>query len=404
VAVGLVTSGWLVWRHETRFHEHVSAAQGGAPTALGSGAPAAPDRMVRRTSDSYGVDGGLSIDTAGDGIVARDLRTGKDYWRYGRDGTELGKVGFTGDGDVVASWWKDGVVVATDVRTGKPRWHAQVSYGDPDGSSGGFAAIRLVGGLVLTESRDELTAFAADDGTLAWHAAIPEGCGLDSGGVLSLRDAVVARARCTATKDAPLLLGFDVHRGTLRWRVNNGLDQLLRADDHTLVTSAWTAFRTGAAVDVSGSEPAVRTLPFPDDHPLSAAGGGVMVSQYNTGGRDLEAFDIASIQPQWTRQPAAGTRFGQPLIADGRVYVVQQPGPSPSGTRPADGLDLIVLDARTGRQLHSTRLPAVPPAGALQDLSSDADLVPWQADAGVVVVGWAGTFLGLTGDLLVVSQ
>jgi hypothetical protein len=409
VAVALVVSGWLVWRHATRFHEHVSAARGAFPAPLGDGAPGAPDRVVRLTSDSYGMDGGLSIDAVSDGIVARDLRTGKDYWRYGRDGTELGKVGFAGDGDTVATWWKDGVVVTTDVRTGKPRWHAQVSYGDPDGAGDReFASIRLIGGLVMTESRDEITAFAADDGRRVWGAAIPKGCGLDSGDMFSVRDAVVARARCAGTgDDAALLLGFDIHRGTLRWRVTNGLDQLLRADDQTLVTSTWTGLRLGAVVDVSGDEPVVTTLPFPDDHPSLAAGAGIVLCADNAGQTQdgtLEAFGVADGQFRWTRHPAQGMRFGQPLIANGRVYVVQQPGAPAGGTSRVDGSDLVVLDARTGGALHAMRLPAAPPDGASRDVSFAAGLAPWQAGDGVVLIGWTGMFGSATGDLLVVSQ
>jgi outer membrane protein assembly factor BamB len=362
--------------------------------------------VARRTSASYGVDGALSIDADSDDIVARDLRTGKDYWRYGRDGTELGEVGFTGLGDIVASWWKDGVVVATDVRTGKPRWHAQVPYGDPDSATNeGFAWIGLVEGLVLTESRDQLTAFAADDGELVWRAAIPKGCRLDSGGVSSMRDAVMARGRCTGTEDdAPLLLAFDVRRGTLRWRVTNGLDRLLRADDHTLVTSAWTRLRVGARVDVSGSEPVVTTVPFPNDHPMRAAGAGIMLCEDTAGDGTLEAYDVADGRPRWTQRPAADTRFGQPLIADGRVYVIQQPRQSGSGTSPADGGDLVVLDAGTGRQLHVTRMPAMPLDIVSQEISVAPELAPWQAGNGVVIIGWEGIFIGATGDLLVLSE
>jgi outer membrane protein assembly factor BamB len=406
-AVGLLIGGWLVWWHATRFHEHVSAARGALPAPLGSGAPDAPDRVVRRTSDSYGVDGALSIDAVGDGIVARDLRTGKDYWRYGRDDTELGRVGFAGD--TVASWWRDGVVVATDVRTGKPRWHAQVSYGDPDGAGDrDFASIALINGRVLTESRDELTAFAADDGKLVWRAAIPKGCGLDSGGVFSVLDAVVARARCTGTKDDdPLLLGFDIRRGTLRWRVTNGLGRLLRADDHTLVTSSWTGLKVGAVVDVSGDQAVVRTLPFPDEYPSRAAGSGLMLCEDVTGqvqDGTLVAFDIVDGRPRWTRHPSAGTRFGQPLMADGRVYVVAQPSLSKGATSGGYGVDLVVLDAGTGRQLHATRLSATPPDGASQIVGPGTQLGPWQAGDGVVVLGWEGMFSSPVGDLLVVAE
>jgi outer membrane protein assembly factor BamB len=179
----------------------------------------------------------------------------------------------------------------------------------------------------------------------------------------------------------------------------------LRADDHTPVTSAWTEFTLGAVVDVSGSEPAVKTLAFLDDHhPMLGAGAGVMFCEDTAGDRTLEAFDVADGRPRWTQRPAAGTRFGQPLIAAGRVYVIQQTGQSESDTSIADGVDVVVLEARTGRQLHATRLPGVPPDGASQDISFATELAPWQAGNGMVIFGREGMFMGTTGDLLVVSE
>jgi hypothetical protein len=409
VVVALAVGGWLGWRHATRFHEHVNGARGAFPAALASQAPSTPDRVVRRTSGSYGVDGALSIDTASDGIVARNLLTGKEYWHYGRDRTELGTVGFTGGGGTVATWWKDGVVVGTDVRSGKARWHAKVSYGEPDGAGDqDFAAVRVISGLVVTESRDELTAFGEDNGKRVWSAALPKGCDLSSGGVFAVRAALVARAQCAGPdKDAGQLLAFDVRRGTLRWRVTNGVDQLSRADDHTLVTSLWTGLGVGAVVDVSGSKPVVRTRSFPDDHPLISAGDGIMLCDDNsakTSDGALEGFGVADGRPRWTRHAAKDTRFGYPLMADGRVYVVQQPVQSRDESPGAGPADLLVFDARTGRQLHAMRLPTIPQDSASQDTGSTAVLAPWQAGHGVVAIGWEGMFSGITGDLLVVAK
>ena len=410
VVVSLAVGGWLGWRHMTRFHEHVSGAHGAFPAALGSEAPSAPDRLVRRTSDSYGVvDGALSIDSASDGIIARNLRTGKEYWHYGRSRTELGKIGFTAASDTIATWWKDGVVVATDVRSGKPRWHAKVPYGDPyTTSSREFATVRVLNGLVVTESRDQITAFATDNGKRAWTGAIPKGCDLDSGGVFAMRNAVVARAHCAGPDDDALqLLGFDVRRGAVRWRVTSGDDQLVRADDHTLVTSLWTGPRIGAVVDVTGDKPAIKRRPFPQDDLALAADAGIMLcvdTSNKTPDGTLAAFGVADGQPRWTRQPAKGTRFGQPLLADGRVYIVQQPSMSQHEMPRAGRSDLLVLDVRTGQQLHAMPLPSMPLDLGSKYIGSAAALTPWQADDGVVAIRWDGMFSGTTSDLLVVSK
>ncbi|MEW1866242.1 MULTISPECIES: PQQ-binding-like beta-propeller repeat protein [unclassified Streptomyces] len=409
VVAALAVGGWLALRAGNPYHEHVGGAQGAFPTALGSGAPAAPDRVLRRTSQSYGVDGGLSVDETDDGVAAHDLRTGKEYWHYGRSGTELGTVGLTGSGGTVATWWKDGTVVGTDVRTGKPRWHAKVTYGKPAGSSDTFAALDVVSGLVVVESRDAITAFAEDSGKRVWRGAVPKGCRLSSGGVFAMRGAVVARAECAGTgkagDDLPLI-AFDTRRGTVRWKVDSGLNRLRPVDDHTLVTSLWTRDGIGAVVDVSGRTPRVTTWPVPALHPTEAAGDGIMLCADNTAGSSdgtLVAYDVADRTKHWTRRPAKDTRLGPPLIEDGRVYVVQQPLLPRSGTPKAVASDLLVLDARTGRQLHSTRLPPVRPASG-ETGDTFAALTPWQAVDGVVAVQWTGMFSGTDDDLLVLAQ
>lgn len=412
VVAGAV-AGWLEWRHAHRFHEHVSGAQGAFPTALGDTAPAAPARVLRHTSNSYGVmDGALSIDEASDGIVARNLRTGKEYWHYGRSKAVLGRVAFTGGGDTVATWWQDGVVVGIDVRSGKPRWHAKVSYGIHDpAKDDDFAGIDFAGTLVVAASGDGITAFDEHSGKRVWKGAIPNGCVLGSGGAVAMRGAVVTRARCRGSDDqAEQLLGFDVRHGTLRWRVVDGLHSLVPADDHTLVTSQWTARRTGASVDVSGTKPVVTTRRADDEDPTVAAGGGIALGDYQADGVRLTAYGVTDGGKRWTWKPAKGRTFGRPLIADGRVYVVQQPSASSSSPSLDEkitvrGADLVVLDAATGRQLHSTPLPSLTSDLGQYDISSDARLQITQAGHGVTAIGWAPSILSGTdiGDLLVLT-
>lgn len=409
VVAALAVGGWLVLRGGPDYHEQAGGPQGDFPTAAASGAPGAPGRVVRQTAQSYGVDGGLSIDQAADGIVARGLETGKVYWRYGRSSTDLGQVDFTGDGRTVATWWRDGVVAAIDVRTGKPRWHAKVTYGDPVGSSNTFAAIDVVSGLVVVESVDGITAFAEDGGKRVWRGAVPKDCTLSSGGVFAMRGVVVARAKCAGKGDSDddlPLLAFDTHSGAVGWRVDSGINHLRPVDDHTLVTSLWSEEGVGAVVDVAGRTPHVSTWPVPALRPSVAAGDGIMLSVDNTV-RALDgtpvAYDVAGRRTAWTHHPAKGTRFGLPLIEDGRVYVVQQ-APLASNRAPeAAPSDLLVLDARTGRQLDSMRLPPVAPASR-EPGDPDTALAPWQAAAGVVAVRWNAMLAGTTADLLVVGS
>jgi hypothetical protein len=406
-------AGWLEWRHAHRFHEHVTGARGAFPAAVGDAAPAAPDRVLRRTTNSYGVmDGAVSIDGTNDGIVARNLRTGQDYWHYGRGKTVLGRVALTGGGDTVATWWQDGLVVGIDVHSGKPRWHAKVSYGIHNpAKETDFADFDIAGDLVVAMTGDRIAAFDEHSGKHVWNGAIPHGCVLRSDGAAAMRGAVIARAQCHGSDDeSDQLLGFDVRRGTLRWRTVDGIHPLISADDHTLVTSEWTVRQTGAVIDVSGTKPVVTTRKGDGEDPTMTAGGGIVLGDHDADGVRLTAYGVTDGGKRWTWRPAKGMTFGRPLIADGRVYVVQQPSakasPSSDEAATVSGADLVVLDAATGRQLHSTRLPSLTSDLDSFVIPSEARLEPSQAGHGVVAVGWASTIFtsGDTGDLLVLAE
>lgn len=86
------------------------------------------------------------------------------------------------------------------------------------------------------------------------------------------------------------------------------------------------------------------------------------------------------------------------------MYVVQQPQLAQDGAPKAGRSDLLVLDARTGRQLHDTPLSALPEDTETAETGSWAQLLTWQAGGGSVSIGWSGMFGSLTGDLLVVTQ
>ena len=71
-AGALAAGGWLWARHGPDYHEHVSAASGTYPAALGTAPPDAPDRLLRRTADTYGIVGALSVDEIADPGLRKD--------------------------------------------------------------------------------------------------------------------------------------------------------------------------------------------------------------------------------------------------------------------------------------------------------------------------------------------
>lgn len=187
----------------------------------------------------------------------------------------------------------------------------------------------------------------------------------------------------------------------------NDFEELVRADDDTLVTAMWGYRGGGARVDVSGKQPVITTRRSPDETVSIASDAGIMVcdtTSHDLPERTLTAFGVADGQQRWARQPAEGTRFGWPLLVDGRVYVVQQPELSNRHIPQTGPSELLVLDARTGRQLHTMRLPALPVDSERLAHDPSASLTAQQAVGGVVTIGWSGLFAGPTGDQLVVAE
>ncbi|MFI0718219.1 PQQ-binding-like beta-propeller repeat protein [Streptomyces sp. NPDC021224] len=421
VAIAVAAGGWLWVRQGEDHHESVTTAAGAYPAAFGSAPPDAPGRAIRRTADSYGVTGALSVDEIADrdlhhdGVEAHDLRTGRSYWRYTRTGTDLDRVALSGTGDTVAVWWEDGLITGLDVRTGTPRWRQKLSYGDLPGDSGGIADLRMSGGLVLAQRRADLTAYDAASGKKKWTAELPEGCGQTYGMVRLMAKTVVAEGMCGKPQENQLF-GFDEQSGALRWKLADKFRSLRPADDHTLVSSMWTDEGTGATVDVSGAKPAVTTFSAGPDFPAVAAGGGILLCSDNSPQNRqhegaLAAFGLTDHRQRWTAQAAEGLRYGRPLLVGDRVYVVQQPTrvELDDDLKPRfDRYDarLVVIDAATGRQLSSTPVPPPTPDSSWNQVGSDSELAPQQATSGVVTVAWEGTGLisSVINDLSVMGR
>jgi hypothetical protein len=412
VAAG--AGGWLGLRGPD-YHERLTRGRGPVPAALGTGAPAAPDRTLRRLHDSYGVLGGLSLspvnDADGDqeGVAARSVRTGRTYWTYRRN---VAVAELAADKSTLVVWWKDGVIAALDPGTGRTRWHAREKYGDATGDDD--PGLSVADGLVVTVRADGLTARAEGNGHRVWRAGAPKGCTLDPQGVIGLRGVVTVHAECP--DDAGWRYAYDTRTGAVRWRENEGPGTLLRAGDTTLAASAWKdegRGRTrGAVLDTGvrgGSRPVVTTSRvLRDVQPSVAAGSGILLCVDNTSDDKhgaLIARGLTDLGVRWRRGPAHGTEFGNPLVAGGRVYVVQQPLPANAITPGKGTARLLTLDAATGRLLHTTALPALPLDEATKDVGIHPALAPVQAIDGVVTVGWGGggLFSAQTEDLLVVS-
>ncbi|MFD3377162.1 MULTISPECIES: hypothetical protein [unclassified Streptomyces] len=104
----------------------------------------------------------------------------------------------------------------------------------------------------------------------------------------------------------------------------------------------------------------------------------------------LDAYDALDGHRAWRLRAPSGSRLGSARIADGRVYVVRHPIHTDADrgrrVRRVRG-ELLVLDADTGRLLHTLRLPSttVPESGdsAILDVGDATD-----GTDGTVTVRW----------------
>ncbi|GGN95306.1 hypothetical protein GCM10011579_095740 [Streptomyces albiflavescens] len=111
----------------------------------------------------------------------------------------------------------------------------------------------------------------------------------------------------------------------------------------------------------------------------------------------LHAYGTRDGRSSWQLRAPAGQEYGFPKIADGRVYVVRQPFLTEGDTGRRIHADLLVLDADTGRLLHTLRLPSMT-APDDYDYFVKLDIVD-VAD-GAVSIGWRDG----EGDLLIATD
>ncbi|WP_435226636.1 hypothetical protein [Streptomyces sp. Tue6028] len=111
----------------------------------------------------------------------------------------------------------------------------------------------------------------------------------------------------------------------------------------------------------------------------------------------LHAFGTRDGQSSWQLWAPAGQEYGLAKIADGRVYVVRQPLLTETDTGRRIHADLLVLDAGTGRLLHTLRLPSMT---VPDDYDSFVKLDILDAADGALSVGWRDG----EGDLLIATN
>lgn len=420
LVLALGAGGWQAYARFTEDddgpREWTKGPYGKAPAALGKSAPGRPGETVRALDQvPEAIVGGLALydGTTGDGgtrLTAVDLRTGRTYWEYGRD-AYLHDLGI-GD-ELAVLWWRDGGLTAVDLRTGKPRWRTEGPRRSTDRHHGLVTNITVMDRTVLVESQKELWALSSADGKRRWRAAPPKGCEewspVDE--ALPLREVYVVEAG--GCPDDPALdddpqtdrmaqVGLDTDTGTVRWRFPHdaAIQPYLPANGTTVVLAP--ARRNGgmAVTDVSGRRPGTRTLPFPDGERGRGATAHTLVAQADDGPDALRGYALADGRRRWTHRAATGTRLGRALVADGRVYVVEQPFMVAGLRTPAGPSRLLVLDAERGGLRYSVDLPELDRSGS----GAAPQLVPSHVGDGVVAVSWDRMTSTVDADVLILTD
>ncbi|MFD4947040.1 PQQ-binding-like beta-propeller repeat protein [Streptomyces sp. NPDC058409] len=402
LVVVCLTLAWLYdWYAE---RDRVTGAQGPFPAVFAAGSPVAPEHVIRR---SAGVDvtlvHGMSLEWTGPGVKAVNLRTGKEYWRYERRDSGGTMWSFEVSARTVVAGFDDGKLVGIDLRTGKPLWHEKIPHDD------GFRGVSLTGGQAVTEAPGAVRAFDERDGRSLWTVKTPGNCPeVLVHTVYALPDHVSAvHAMCnvsSVTKDEySLLLGIDNRTGELLWqRRTRDPEQVVRGDAHTLVAPApGPGGRTYVQLlDVNREGATARGELATDSwNPAGAGDGTVLVGADADGGTEdhitvLHAFDTTDGHLAWRLKAPSGREYGFGKIADGRVYVVRQPFLTGADVGRRIRADLLVLDADTGRLLHTLRLPAmtVPDDSDhfvkldVLDVADGATSIGWRDDDGDLLI------------------
>ncbi|MET9890376.1 PQQ-binding-like beta-propeller repeat protein [Streptomyces sp. NPDC006465] len=391
IVLVLLVIGLLVSRSRNPSGDVFTGARGPFPAAFAAGAPIAPERVVRRTADERALAHGLSLRWTGFGVTALNLRTGKEYWRYERREPKDVVMDFKASERTAVIGHADGRLVGIDLRTGKLLWRAEIR-------EHGYRSVDLVRGQVVTGAPGAVRAFDERDGRSLWTVKMPESCAdVLVFSVHALPDHLSAvHVMCNVTSvdrdEYDVLLGVDDRTGKVLWR-RRTVDPKETAwgDGHTVVAADLDRQRTVQLLDMNrqGISPRA-TLPL-DGWDVVAAGSGTVLSGTDPKERSqehdtlLRAYDARDGHPSWQVRAPAGQEYGFPEITDGRVYVVRQPFLTDADTGRRIHAELLILDAGTGRLLHTLRLPVMT---ARSDSGYFGKLDIFDIADGALSIGW----------------
>ncbi|MEV0929841.1 PQQ-binding-like beta-propeller repeat protein [Streptomyces phaeochromogenes] len=349
----------------------VTGAQGPFPAAFGTEAPVAPEHVMRRKTGERVLVHGLSVESTTNGARAVNLRTGKEYWRYERQDESSVAMSFDVSERTVVIAYRE-ALVGVDLRTGKRLWREDLGDGEA------FRSVRLGAGQALTEVPGAVRAFDERDGRSLWTAKTPKSCpevGVYDAYALPDHVSAVPVLCNVASLDMDaeqyyLLLGVDNRTGKALWQRRTSHPRgAVRGDAHTLAAPKPDTDDALAVqlLDMSREGATPRAdLDTTAWNPVGAGSGTVLLATDAQGDGDgnhdtvLHAYDTEDGRLSWRLKAPTGQEYGSGVIADGRVYLVRQPLLTKADAkRRIRGAELLVLDADTGRALHTLRLPAM---------------------------------------------
>ncbi|MHB9847665.1 PQQ-binding-like beta-propeller repeat protein [Streptomyces krungchingensis] len=397
----LLAVGGLADWHESQ--DVFTGAHGPFPPAFAVGAPLAPEHVKRRTSDQHALVHGLLLQDTTSGVRAVNLATGKEYWRYERrDGNDV-SWGFEVSERTVVVGHADGRLVGIDLRTGRLLWRVEIG-------EDGYRSVELAGHQVVTGAPGAVRAFDERDGHSLWTVKTPQSCPeVLVHSVHALPDHLSAvHVMCNVTSlkldEHHLLLGVDNRTGKVLWQQRT-VDPKKTAwsDGHILVAPDPERTQTIHSLDANrqGISPRA-TFPLEGWDVIAAGSGTVLAgTDPNDGSADhdtlLHAYNTLDGRSFWQVRASAGQEYGLAKIADGRVYVVRQPFLTETDTGRRIHADLLVLDAGTGRLLHTLRLPSMT---VPDDYDYFVKLDILHIADGAVSIGWRDG----EGDLLIATD
>lgn len=256
------------------------------------------------------VRGNVVFSPVGDGVAAFDASDGEPYWRN-RDGgiapAVAGEDCYTGVSETA---------LALDAVTGETRWTFDGLVAAPSGFAVADDAVCLACG---DGGEGALYAFERDDGTVRWR--------YDDVGE-SYAAAVTDGERAYAVGTDGTLHAVSLSDGERAWHRSMGDPSYARpAVTGGTVYVAGTNSERVAALDAESGEPRwARRLGVGALSPPAVAAGTLLLTGATSDGHRLFALDAADGRQRWqVATPSPPIRSVQPVVADGRVFVVASP-------------------------------------------------------------------------------